>query len=353
MNALPFAARRAVTRQLRSAASAIADAMTDEFLDRHPDWTERYGELARTRGVEDARFHIEFLIGALLAGDPASFARYASWTTGVLGSRGIAPAFLIENLEQLGDHATRRLDAAGAAEVRRTIDAGIAAVRGHANSPQGPAAGQPEERGVYLQAALAGDRHAALNIAIEALRAGTSVLHVYQYMVQPAQYEIGRLWETNSISVAAEHAATAVTQYVIARLHEYFPAPAARRGNAIVTGVRDEVHQLGATMVADVLESDGWYVRFLGTRLPHRDVVAATAEHDARIVCISVALLSHLEATCELIEDLRAKLGDRIRIIVGGNAFRFDEAAWHDLGADGLGRDLGEACELARRLAVA
>lgn len=350
MSTLLFGARRAITRQLRAEASTIADAMTDEFLARHPEWLERYGELARIRGLEDAHFHIEFLIGALLAGEPASFARYATWTAGVLGSRGIDSTFLIENLEQLRDHAARPLYPEGAAEVGLIVEAGIAAVREHGLAPEAEAGeGQPGERALYLQAALAGDRTAALGIAVEALRAGTSVHDVYQHMVQPAQYEIGKLWANNTISVASEHAATAVTQYVIARLHEHFPAPDVRHGNAIVTGVRNEVHQLGATMIADVLESDGWNVRFLGSRLPHRDVVTAAAEHDARIVCISVALLSHLEAACDLIDDLRAAFASRIGILVGGNAFRFEETAWRDIGADGIGRDLAEARELGRR----
>ena len=38
-----FGARRAITRQLRSEAQGIAEAMTGEFLARHPDWIERYG----------------------------------------------------------------------------------------------------------------------------------------------------------------------------------------------------------------------------------------------------------------------------------------------------------------------
>ena len=348
---IPFAERRAITRQLRAESQAIAEAITDEFLARHPDWIERYGALARTRGLEDAHFHLEFLAGALLAGESSPFARYARWTAGVLGSRGIGSEFLIENLEQLREESSRRLDPQGAAETTRIIDSGIAALR-EEGTPHEDDSGEayPGERSVYLQAALAGERHAALNIALEALRAGESVIDIYQNMLQPAQYEIGRLWESNTITVAREHAATAVTQYVIARLYEHFPAPTKKLGNALITGVRNEFHQLGANMIADVLESDGWNVRFLGTQLPHRDILTAVDEHEAHVVGISVALVSHLDAAGELIEALRARRGNDVRIIVGGAAFRFDDNAWRDLGADGVARDLREARELVRRL---
>lgn len=320
--------------------------MTNDFLERHPDWIERYGELARIRGIEDARFHIEFLIGALLSGSPEEFARYARWTDGVLRSRGIDSEFLIENLIQVREHAGARFDEAGRKQIALMVDAGVRALRDDTD----PAAGEvyAGERAIYLQAVLAGDRDAALNIAGEALRGGASVIDVYQDMIQPAQYEIGRLWQGNTISVASEHTATAITSYVIARLHQYFPPPTTRRGNAVVTGVQNELHQLGAQMVANVLEGDGWTVRFLGSHLPHRDIVATVVGHGAQLVGISAATLPQLDAVASLIDDLRARCGPDLRIIVGGHAFAGAPDAWHDLGADALGTDLRSTCELAR-----
>jgi hypothetical protein len=44
---------------------------------------------------------------------------------------------------------------------------------------------------------------------------------------------------------------------------------------AIVTGVAGELHQIGANMVADVLENAGWNVEFLGTDAPHTGIVDA------------------------------------------------------------------------------
>jgi hypothetical protein len=73
---------------------AIAIAVTDVFLTRHPDWIARYGERARLRGEDDARHHVEFLAAAVDIGEPRSFADYALWCRGVLESRGIAGAFL-------------------------------------------------------------------------------------------------------------------------------------------------------------------------------------------------------------------------------------------------------------------
>ena len=106
-------------------------------------------------------------------------------------------------------------------------------------------------------------------------------------------YEIGRLWQTNQITVAREHMATAITQYVMAQL---FPllgqSEGASRGRVVVAGVQGELHQIGAMMVSDVLESDGWQVRFLGSNMPHSGILETMEQEAASVLCISTTILS-------------------------------------------------------------
>lgn len=347
------ARRREIAESLRTHRRSIATAVTDDFLRKHPDWSERYGSAARVRGEEDAAFHVDFLAGAVLSGSPASFETYARWTAGVLAARGIEPRFLVENLEQVGRAARGALaeDDAGRL-VDEVIAAGVDAVRSFdAGEPTGREPDGPwgAERELYLQAIRAGERTAALNIVMETVRRGASVTDVYRDILQPAQYEIGRLWEANEITVATEHMATAVTQYVMAQLYPHLEVPEAFHGTAVVTGVNGELHQVGANMVADVLTAHGWDVKFLGTELPHSGVIEAVEEHDARVVGISVTVLSNLPAVCDLVDELRAAFGERIAILVGGSAFRADPEIWHETGADAFGRDLHEAVEAASR----
>ena len=105
----------------------------------------------------------------------------------------------------------------------------------------------------------------------ELLREGHPVLDVYLGVFQESLYQVGRLWESNVITVAEEHMATAITQFVLGQTYSQLPAPGDRRGNVVLTGVAGELHQVGANMVADVLESQGFDVRFLGTNMPHTD----------------------------------------------------------------------------------
>lgn len=207
---------------------------------------------------------------------------------------------------------------------------------------------RPEWR-AYLQAALAGERRAALAAVRDSLRAGASVPEVYRGVLQPAQEEVGRLWEGNEITVAGEHVATAVTQYVMAVLYDSMELPETTRGNGLVTGVQGELHQIGAHMVADVLEASGWRMRFLGTQLPHGDVLRAIEDHEPGLVGISATLLANVPAVGDLIEAVRRSFGDA-RIVVGGSAFLSAPDLWRELGADGFGRDLRHARALVDTL---
>ncbi len=204
----------------------------------------------------------------------------------------------------------------------------------------------------YLQAVLAGDRRAALRVTLDALASGMSVSDVYIDVLQPAQHEIGRMWASNEITVAREHTATAITQYVIAQLYDRMPVPesASFRGNALVTGVEGELHQVGANMVADVLQADGWRMRFLGTHLPNLDILNAIEEYEPLLLGISTTILSNLAVAGDLIEEVRRNFDREVRIVVGGGAFGADPKVWRDLGAHGYGRDLRDACHVADQL---
>jgi MerR family transcriptional regulator, light-induced transcriptional regulator len=205
-------------------------------------------------------------------------------------------------------------------------------------------------RASYLDAILSGNRNAAYDVALEAVESGLSVPDVYMELLQFAHYEVGRLWESNVISVATEHIATAVTQGVLARLYALLPAATTFRGDAIVTGVEGELHQLGANMVADVIESDGWNVRFLGCQVPHGDVLQLVESSRPSLVGISATMKFSIPRVAKLIAHIRALGGKDTTILVGGGAFRNEHELWREIGADGFGGDLREALALVRTL---
>jgi methanogenic corrinoid protein MtbC1 len=128
--------------------------------------------------------------------------------------------------------------------------------------------------------------------------------------------------------------ATSITQYAIASVYPRMVPAVTHRGTAVVTGVAGELHQIGANLVADSMEANGWKVRFLGSNLPHSSVIDAVEENSADTLCISTTIVANLPNVAELARSVQGKLGERApRIVLGGSAYRLAASFARDIGA--------------------
>ena len=343
---MPISERSRLAQKLASVKYNVAQEVTDEFFLSHPEWAMRYGERGRKFCAADVCFHMEFLAGAIEAGSPEAFADYSRWTARMLGARGIAAHTLEENLAHLEKHLSVILLQNDSEAVSAFLTRG----REACVEPEPVLGAQPAAdsmgltREVFLAAILSGQRQAALKVVEEALRVGHSHVEVYAEVFAESMHRVGKLWELNKISVAQEHIATAITQYAIAVIYPGMIPAAAHRGNMIVTGVSGELHQIGANLVADAMEANGWRVRFLGTNLPLSSVLAAIEENSADVLCISTTIVANLPSVVDLVRAIRDKLSERSpRIILGGAAFRLATQFAGEVGATASFTDLRPA----------
>ena len=195
-----------------------------------------------------------------------------------------------------------------------------------------------------LSALLRADRAAAAAIATAAVREGR-VDDLYD-SIAVAMDEVGRRWEANELTVAQEHAASAVAQYVLAQVFPELPRSDVARGRAIVAGVPGERHQLGSQIVADALECDGWASVYLGADVPADALADEAAWHEAHVVALSVTMPGNLPSLRDAVAALRTRLGDALAIGIGGRAAVLVEPA--AVGADFYARDWREARALLR-----
>jgi methanogenic corrinoid protein MtbC1 len=323
---------------VRQHSPAVAVEVTEAFLERHPDWRHRYGSRATTAGVQDAGYHLAFLAGAVEAGERHAFEAYARWAAGVLAARGIAGHFLAENLQQLEHALAARLGAARAGALGPYFRAALDALASAPPAPSG--AGLSLTADVFLQSILTGQRYAAVGIARESLGSGLTIEDLYVDVLQPALYAVGARWEADQLTVAQEHMATAIVQYVMAQVYEAPDVQDRARGTVVLTGVEGELHNIGAVMVGDLLESSGWDVRFLGSNLPSASILAAIRDAAASHVAISVTMLFNVPVVRQLIGAIRAEFAGRVRILVGGAAFRTTPSLWQHVAADAYAPDL-------------
>jgi methanogenic corrinoid protein MtbC1 len=134
----------------------------------------------------------------------------------------------------------------------------------------------------------------------------------------------------------------------MSNLYQHLEISGERRGKAVMTGVQGELHQVGANMVADIMESDGWDVVFLGTNVPAEGVIQSISRHGADLFGISSTMLFNIPMVIELVEAVRKEFGDSVRIMLGGGAFRALQELPSELGGCTVALNLREALDRTR-----
>lgn len=177
----------------------------------------------------------------------------------------------------------------------------------------------------YLDSLLKGDRKQCMKIVSDLFERKADVRVVYSDLFQKSLYQVGKLWEQNKISVAREHLATAITENAMLLAYPHLFGREDRKGKVIISCLVNEFHQVGAKMIADILELNGWSTRFLGANTPLRDLLSLIDEDGPDLVGLSMSIYSHLPRLIEVIDTLVARY-PRLPVLVGGQAFRFGGA---------------------------
>jgi methanogenic corrinoid protein MtbC1 len=171
---------------------------------------------------------------------------------------------------------------------------------------------------------------------------------IHLKIIQPAQHEIGRLWQENRISVAQEHLATAVSQLALSHLYRHLPRDPSNGKVILLACVEGELHEVGARMASDILEMAGFDVRFLGANVPTSHLVRMVREQTPDLLALSVTMTYHLPALRAALEQTRAA-APRLPIAVGGLAFTWIPGLEKELNVTFHGRDARELVASACR----
>ncbi len=188
-------------------------------------------------------------------------------------------------------------------------------------------AGSSLERFVgYLSA---GDHRGAIGYATQLLDQGTSAGELVLRLLVPAQATVGLNWERGEWSIVMEHAATEITEAVLA-VAGARASTAPDRGRLVVICAETERHTLPARMIAELLRFQGFVVVFLGsaTRPDSLTGFLSTFKPDALIVSCSVAI--NLPSVVPMVT---AAADAGVPALCGGRAFGADEHRARQLGA--------------------
>lgn len=166
-------------------------------------------------------------------------------------------------------------------------------------------------------------------------------------LLAEVQRKVGELWQQNELTVADEHAATAVVDLALAAAClEVERRPHAPGGTVVVACAEEEWHVMPARMFAEQLTAAGWDVVFLGASTPAEHLQRFVAAEPPAAVAVSCTVPLYLHGARRAIAASHA-VG--VPVLAGGAAFGTAPNRAAAIGADAWASTLdGAVATLSR-----
>ncbi len=200
------------------------------------------------------------------------------------------------------------------------------------------------------------DRDCVLEIVDELLKNGVSATEIVLGPLSSGMEEIGRLYEEGEYFIAELVEAAEIFKEAMKKLEPLLREEASRMGSArrrlrIVLGtVKGDVHDIGKTLVAVMLQAAGHEVIDLGVDVDAEKFAEAVVKYKPHILGMSALLTTTSRYMKRVIEELEKRgLRGRIIVLVGGAATSREFA--EKIGADGWAPNAVEAVKLVNEIA--
>lgn len=202
----------------------------------------------------------------------------------------------------------------------------------------------------YLSTLLKGDRKACRAVIEESLQTGTPANSVYMDIIWPIIAEIEHLARADKITTTQEHLATRINRTIVDQLQNKLPRKSHKDKKIVISCTQAELQELGAQIMADLFESDGWEVKFIGGGLTNDDILAFVHEYAPDILLIYGSTPKQAPDVRRLIDTIREiNAWPNMRIMVSGGLFNRAEGLWQEIGADLFAATALEAIQIASK----
>ena len=187
--------------------------------------------------------------------------------------------------------------------------------------------------------------------AVELVRSAArdAGLAVTVKLLAEVQRKVGDLWQQNELTVADEHAATAIVDLALsAAFFEAERSPHAPDGTVVVACAEEEWHVMPARMFAEQLTAAGWDVVFLGASTPAEHLQRFVAAEPPTAVAVSCTVPLYLHGARRAISASHAA---GVPVLAGGAAFGTAPNRATAIGADAWASTLDDAVATLSRWA--
>jgi len=193
-----------LNKKLQDFKLTLPPQILADYFELYPFMAANIPESQKGQFLKGIEWTLSFLAESVWAGQPILFEECVKWARTFFSSGEMPMKYIAENLELLKmrmtvlctDDENEIIHPILNQAIRMLLsddqDVSITAMDNHLS--------QLAQN--YLNSLLTGNREYALSLILNEVKAGVPVKEMYVQVFQPVQYEIGRLWQTNKISVA-------------------------------------------------------------------------------------------------------------------------------------------------------
>lgn len=206
----------------------------------------------------------------------------------------------------------------------------------------------------YTEAIFSTDREQALRIVQRAVENGVAAEDIVFKIIIPSIDQMLASVTVHEASLAQHFLASQIASDVVDEMIPRFRQKPESAGTVVIGTSWGDFHGLGKRIVMGCLTAQMYQVTDLGLNVAPERFVEAALEKNAQVIGIS-SLMVHTargENGCRRVRELLSGQGleGRIKIIVGGAPYRFDDQLYRQVGADAWAENAIEAGAVIARL---
>jgi corrinoid protein of di/trimethylamine methyltransferase len=202
------------------------------------------------------------------------------------------------------------------------------------------------------KAIVDGDKPAARQLALDALRLELDLNEVIDRGYVPGIQEVGELWEKGEYflpelitSAECMKAAMDVLQPEMTKAN----IKSRSLGKVVIGTIEGDIHDIGKNLVASMLQANGFEVFDLGADVKLERFIEKAEAEGADLICLSALLTTTMLNQKRFIELLGTRgLSGKYKVLVGGAPATRKWAA--DIGAQGYAENAAMAVKEAKAL---
>lgn len=161
-------------------------------------------------------------------------------------------------------------------------------------------------------------------------------LDAVERVIVPLVEWVGEQWHCGALSIAQEHFATSTVRAYLDKVRSGFNADPDQASVLVATPL-NQVHELGAHLVATLTAMSGVPVVFLGANVPAVELARAANQLACQTICLSIVFPKHDPSLVLELQNLRQLVGASRKIIVGGRGCESYSEVLDQIGALTIG----------------